>query len=222
MKILLVEDDAMVGESLMRGLRDAGYAVDWARDGQSASTALADEHNHYLLALLDWGLPKQDGLSVLKRLRDSGSELPILMITARDEVEDRVIGLDHGADDYLVKPFALAELMARIRSVLRRKEGRARNLIEYRDLVIDPVEKTVTLRGELVPLTMQEYKVLFALIEYPGMLLSREQLQQRLYGWDQEIDSNVIPVVVHRVRRKLGDNFIENVRTFGWRIPRLS
>ncbi|MDB5986842.1 MAG: response regulator [Nevskia sp.] len=212
----------MVGESLMRGLRDAGYAVDWARDGQSASTALADEHNHYLLALLDWGLPKQDGLSVLKRLRDSGSELPILMITARDEVEDRVIGLDHGADDYLVKPFALAELMARIRSVLRRKEGRARNLIEYRDLVIDPVEKTVTLRGELVPLTMQEYKVLFALIEYPGMLLSREQLQQRLYGWDQEIDSNVIPVVVHRVRRKLGDNFIENVRTFGWRIPRLS
>jgi two-component system response regulator QseB len=218
MRLLLVEDDHMIGESLVRGLRDDGYAVDWVRDGAAALAALQDRQAEFSIAVVDWNLPRQDGLSVIKAVRAAGNRLPILMITARDDLSDRISGLDGGADDYLVKPFEFAELKARLRSLMRRQDGRASTEIVHGKLVLDPVTHSVRL-GELsVAITAREFALLRALMERPGAVLSRAQLEERLYGWDESVQSNAIEFVIHGLRKKLGSTIIENVRGVGWRM----
>ena len=218
MRILLIEDDRMIGESLQRGLRDEGYAVNWVRDGNSALTALRDQQADYAMALIDWGLPKRDGLAVLKAARSAGNRVPVLMVTARDAVEDRIIGLDAGADDYLVKPFDLAELKARIRSLLRRAAGRAESELVHGKLTLNPATHRVSLDGVDASLTAREFALLHALLERPGAILSREQIENRIYGWGEEVSSNAVDVLIHGMRRKLGADTIRNVRGLGWRI----
>jgi two-component system response regulator QseB len=218
MRLLLVEDDPMIGESLVRGLRDDGYAVDWVRDGAAGLAALKDRQADFSIAILDWNLPRQDGLSVLQAVRASGNRVPILMMTARDGLTDRVNGLDGGADDYLVKPFELAELKARLRSLLRRQDGRASSEIVHGELVLDPVTHTVRLRDAAVTVTAREFALLRALMERPGAVLSRTQLEERLYGWDESVQSNAIEFLIHSLRKKLGSTIIENVRGVGWRM----
>jgi len=218
MRLLLVEDDRMIGDSLVRGLGDEGYHVDWVRDGVAASAALADPSADFALVLLDWGLPRQDGMAVLRELRAGRSLVPVLMITARDTLQDRVEGLDAGADDYLVKPFALAEVKARIRSLLRRQEARASAEMVHGELVLDPVRHEVRLHGQPVAVTPREFSLLRVLLARPGAVHSRTQLEQSLYGWSEAIESNVIEVIIHTLRRKLGATIIDNVRGVGWRI----
>jgi len=206
----------MIGEAVRAGLRQQGFSVDWVRDGVAAEQALLTEP--YDACLLDLGLPRKEGLAVLRRLRERGSMLPVLLVTARDAITDRVEGLDAGADDYVVKPFDLAELGARIRAVTRRKGGRARAIIEHCDVALDPATREVRRNGELVPLSPREFALLQALLEHPGRILSRAQLEQRLYGWGEEVESNVVEVHVHTLRRKLGADFIRNVRGVGYRV----
>ena len=216
MRILLSEDDVMIGEAVQRGLRHFGFIVDWVRDGMQAEQALAVES--YDLLLLDLGLPRRQGLDVLKGLRGRGADLPVMIITARDAVTDRVAGLDAGADDYVVKPFDLAELAARIRALLRRRGGRAGNLIEHRGVALDPSARAVTRDGVPVELSAREFALLHALMEHPGRILSKAQLEERLYGWGEEVESNVVEVYVHSLRRKLGAQFIRTVRGLGYRL----
>lgn len=218
MRLLLVEDDHMIGESLVRGLRDDGYAVDWVRDGAAALAALRDRQADFSIAVVDWNLPRQDGLSVIKAVRASGNRLPILMITARDDLSDRISGLDGGADDYLVKPFEFAELKARLRSLSRRQDGRASTEIVHGNLVLDPVTHSVRLGEVSVAITAREFALLRALMERPGAVLSRAQIEERLYGWDESVQSNAIEFVIHSLRKKLGSTIIENVRGVGWRM----
>jgi DNA-binding response OmpR family regulator len=206
----------MIGDSVQKGLRSEGFTVDWVQDGRSAELALETEV--YALLLLDLGLPRKDGLQLLQDLRQRGADLPVLIITARDSVPDRVKGLDAGADDYLVKPFDLAELLARMRALLRRRGGRARDVLEAGALRLDPATKEVHWRGEPVPLSAREFALLHALLEQPGAVLSREQLEDRLYGWGEEIESNAVEVHIHHLRRKLGAPVIRNVRGVGYRI----
>jgi two-component system, OmpR family, response regulator QseB len=216
MRLLLAEDDTMIGDAARAGLRRLGFSVDWVQDGVAAEQALLTEP--YDAFLLDLGLPRKAGLAVLRRLRERGSMLPVLVLTARDAITDRVEGLDAGADDYVVKPFDLAELAARIRAVTRRKAGRAQAVIEHGNVVLDPATREVRRNGELVPLSPREFALLEALLEYPGRILSRAQLEERLYGWGEEVESNVIEVHVHTLRRKLGADFIRNVRGVGYRV----
>ncbi len=216
MRVLLVEDDAMIGDSLRKGLRGEGFAVDWVRDGHGAELAL--ETTDYALVLLDLGLPKKDGLAVLRDWRQRGNAVPVLILTARDAVPDRVMGLDSGADDYLVKPFDLAELLARMRALLRRQAGRARDLIEVGSFRLDPVAHTVEYRGQAVQLSGREFALLHALLETPGSVLSREQLEDRLYGWGEEVESNAVEVHVHNLRRKFDPRIIRTVRGVGYRL----
>jgi two-component system response regulator QseB len=221
-RLLLVEDDRMIGESLVRGLRDDGYVVDWVRDGTAGLAAIQDPTTPYAVAVLDWNLPRKDGLSVLKAARRSGNILPVLMITARDELADRVSGLDSGADDYLVKPFELAELKARLRSLLRRRDGRASSEVVHGAIVLDPVTHTVRLHDAPVAVTSREFALLRALMDRPGAVLSRNRIEEHLYGWDTEVQSNAIEFTIHSLRRKLGNGVIENVRGVGWRIGLVS
>lgn len=216
MRILLAEDDPMIGDSLRKGLRAEGFTVDWVQDGRGAELAL--ETTDYALVLLDLGLPRKDGLAVLRDWRQRGCTVPVLILTARDAVPDRVQGLDSGADDYLVKPFDLAELLARMRALLRRQTGRARDLIEVGALRLDPVAHAIEYRGQPVSLSAREFALLHALLEAPGAVLSREQLEDRLYGWGEEVESNAIEVHVHNVRRKLGAGIIRTVRGVGYRL----
>ena len=216
MRVLLVEDDEMIGDSLRKGLRGEGFTVDWARDGRDAELAL--ETTEYALVLLDLGLPRKDGLVVLRDWRQRGNAVPVLVLTARDAVPDRVKGLDSGADDYLVKPFDLTELLARMRALLRRQTGRARDLIEVGTLRLDPVAHTVEYRGRPVPLSAREFTLLHALLETPGAVLSREQLEDRLYGWGEEVESNAVEVHIHNLRRKLDSRIIRTVRGVGYRL----
>jgi two-component system response regulator QseB len=190
--------------------------VDWVRDGVAAEQALLGET--YDACLLDLGLPRKAGLDVLRRLRERGSMLPVLVLTARDAITDRVDGLDAGADDYVVKPFDLAELAARIRAVTRRKGGRAQAAIEHGEITLDPATREVRRNGELVALSPREFALLQALLEHPGRILSRAQLEERLYGWGEEVESNVVEVHLHTLRRKLGADFIRNVRGVGYRV----
>ena len=206
----------MIGEAVRAGLRQQGFSVDWVRDGVAAEQALLTEP--YDACLLDLGLPRKEGLAVLRRLRERGSMLPVLLVTARDAITDRVEGLDAGADDYVVKPFDLAELGARIRAVTRRKGGRAQAIIEHRDVGLDPATREVRRNGELVPLSPREFALLHALLEHPGRILSRAQLEERIYGWGAEVESNVVEVHVHTLRRKLGADFVRNVRGVGYRV----
>jgi DNA-binding response OmpR family regulator len=217
MRLLLVEDDPMVGEAVREGLRQEGYVVDWVRDGKAAETALAA--HAFAGVLLDLGLPRKDGLEVLRSLRARRDPLPVLVITARDTVSQRVAGLDAGADDYLVKPFDLDELSARVRALLRRAAGRPAPVIEHGPLAIDPAAREVKLRGAPVALSAKEYALVAALTERPGIVLSRAQLEERLYGWGEEVSSNAVEVHIHNLRRKLGDDTIRNVRGVGYTIP---
>jgi two-component system, OmpR family, response regulator QseB len=216
MRVLLIEDDAMIGRAVAAGLQDAGYTVDWVRDGADAELALG--HQLYELALLDLGLPRRDGLDILKGLRRSGSSVPVVIITARDAVADRVAGLDSGADDYLVKPFDLDELLARARAVIRRKEGRSRPEMSCGALSVDPVTRAVRFRGMPVELSPREFAVLEALMKEPGAVVSREKLEDAVYGWGEEVGSNSIEVHLHHLRRKLTPELIRNVRGVGYRI----
>jgi two-component system response regulator QseB len=220
MRVLLVEDDVMIGASLQQGLRDDGYAVDWVKDGRAAEVALADPAHQ--LVLLDLGLPHKDGLTLLRALRKRGSRVPVLVLTARDAIEDRVQGLDAGADDYLVKPFSLAELAARMRALLRRDAGRADPLVRVGSLTLDPSTREVTRDGKPVTLSAREYALLEALVARPGAVLSRTQLEEKLYGWGQEVESNTVEVYIHALRRKLGQDFIKNVRGVGYMVPKAS
>ncbi|HET9699475.1 MAG TPA: response regulator [Burkholderiales bacterium] len=215
MRLLLVEDDPMLGEAVSRGLRREGFALDWVRDGRAAELSL--ETGVHDLLLLDLGLPRRDGLEVLRSLRRRGSAIPALILTARDGIEDRVKGLDSGADDYMVKPFDLQELAARVRALLRRRGGRARPEIEHGALRLDPASHEALWRGAPVKVSPREFALLLALAEQPGEVLSREQLEERLYGWE-EVESNAVEVHIHNLRRKLGAGVIRNVRGVGWKI----
>ena len=217
MRVLLVEDDPMIGSSVQSGLKQDGYSVDWVRDGIAAELAMAN--GVYELLLLDLGLPHKSGLDLLESLRKSGASLPVLVITARDSVADRVKGLDAGADDYLVKPFDLTELSARIRALLRRQGGRSSPVLEHGQLLLNPATHEVMLGGAPVNLSVREFALLHAFLEQPGVPLSRAQLEERLYGWDEEIESNVVEVYIHSLRRKLGAEWIRNVRGVGYLIP---
>jgi len=218
MRILLVEDDRMIGESIRTALRQDGGAVDWVRDGRSADSTLASEQ--FDLVLLDLGLPQRDGIEILRAMRSRHDQTPVIVLTARDALADRVTGLDAGADDYLVKPFELEELAARIRAVTRRKSGRAEPAMQVGQVRLDPALRQVTVGGEPVMLSAREYAVLEALMMRPGAILSRAQLEDRLYGWGDAIESNAVSVYIHQLRRKLGNDFIRNVRGVGYYVGR--
>ena len=208
----------MIGDSVLQGLRQDGFVVDWVRDGKAAELAVLNEV--YDLMLLDLGLPRKEGLDVLKGVRAKGNAIPVMILTARDAVADRVKGLDAGADDYLVKPFDLDELSARIRALLRRRSGRAEPLIQVGRLSLNPATREVTLDGQPVALSAREYALLAALIDRPGAVLSREQLEEMIYGWDREVGSNTVEVHIHSLRRKLGQDFIKNVRGVGYMVAK--
>jgi two-component system response regulator QseB len=217
MRILIVEDDPMIGRALATGLSESGYATDWVRDGEAAELALA--HGTYDLALLDLGLPRKDGLEVLKTLRRAKVELPVLVISARDSLADRVTGLDSGADDYLAKPFDLDEVLARMRAIFRRHAaGRGSPEVSYGALTLDPVKRSVRFRGEAVALSGREFAVLEALMRQPGALVTREKLLDSVYGWGAEVESNAVEVHLHHLRRKLCPELILNVRGVGYRL----
>jgi len=218
MRLLLVEDDELLGNGLQVGLQQSGYAVDWVKDGQSAELFLGA--GTYDLMILDIGLPKRSGLEVLKSLRGAGNPLPVLLLTARDTVEDKVAGLDSGADDYLVKPFDLDELAARIRALLRRRSGRSEPVIRHRDIVLDPASHAVTHAGRPVELAPREFAVLQQLLENRGRVLSRAQLEQNLYSWKDEVDSNAVEVHIHHLRRKLWPELIRTIRGVGYVIDK--
>jgi two-component system response regulator QseB len=218
MRVLLAEDDPMIGASVREGLRQDGFAVDWVSDGRAAELALADPVHDALL--LDLGLPKRAGLEVLASMRRRGDARPVLILTARDAVADRVAGLDAGADDYLVKPFELDELAARLRAMLRRSAGRAAPLLEHGDIQLDPAMHEVRRSGQPVELSAREFALLEALLARPGAILSRSQLEERLYGWSDGVESNAVEVHIHSLRRKLGAEMIQNIRGVGWKMAR--
>jgi two-component system response regulator QseB len=218
MRLLLAEDDRMIGAGVERGLKQDGFTVDWVQDGRAAELAL--EQKVHDLLLLDLGLPRRDGLDVLTAMRRRGDIRPVLILTARDAVADRVAGLDAGADDYLVKPFDLDELAARIRALLRRDAGRAQPVVTYGALELRPATHEVRLHGEPVVLSAREFALLEALLARPGAILSRAQLEERLYGWNEEVESNAVEVHLHALRRKLGADAIRNVRGVGWMIAK--
>jgi DNA-binding response OmpR family regulator len=215
-RLLLVEDDTMIGEAIRAGLRREGFAVDWVHDGEMAEQVLKSEP--FDLLLLDLGLPRRSGLAVLTALRTRGDALPVIILTARDAVSDRVQGLDAGADDYLVKPFDLDELAARIRALLRRKSGQAAPAIEHLGVILNPAAHTVQRDGRDVALSPKEFALLQLLMERPGTLHPRARIEARLYGWGEEVESNAVEVHVHGLRRKLGADFILTVRGVGYRV----
>ena len=217
MRILLAEDDQMIGEVVLDTLRAEGYAVDWVKDGAMAETALATAD--YDLLLLDLGLPRKLGLEVLRGLRAKKKRLPVLIATARDAVAERIAGLDAGADDYLVKPYDLDELLARVRALLRRAAGRAEPVYAWGEVRITPATREVTLAGQPVTLSAREWAVLEPLLARPGRVLSRAQLEEKLYAWRDDINSNAVEVYIHGVRKKLGAGLIQNQRGLGYRVP---
>ncbi|MEP6944050.1 MAG: response regulator transcription factor [Betaproteobacteria bacterium] len=214
MRILFAEDDPMIGASVRRGLTQDGFTVDWVADGRAAELALAERVHDVLL--LDLGLPRKAGLDVLTAMRRRGDTRPVLIVTARDAVSDRVAGLDAGADDYLVKPFALDELAARLRALLRRNAGRAEPVIVHGALELDPAARELRCNGTPVALSAREFALLEALLARPGAILSRAQLEEKLYGWSDAVESNAVEVHIHALRRKLGADLIRNVRGVGW------
>jgi DNA-binding response OmpR family regulator len=218
MRLLLVEDDPMIGEAVQDLLRAEHYAVDWARDGDAADTALRTQP--YDLVLLDLGLPKRDGLAVLRDLRARKNRTPVLVATARDAVAQRIEGLDAGADDYVLKPYDLDELLARIRALLRRAAGRAEPVYEHKGVCINPATRESTVNGVPVVLSAREWAVLEPLIARPGMVLSRQQLEDKLYGWGDEVSSNAVEVYIHGLRKKLGPELVLNVRGVGYLVPK--
>jgi two-component system OmpR family response regulator len=220
MRVLLVEDDKMVGSAVMQALRDASYAVDWVMDGEAAIHAAESEA--YEVALLDLGLPVADGREVLRRLRKIDRKLPVIIVTARDGVDDRIDGLDLGADDYLVKPFEIRELLARMRAVLRREGSGSPALLTNGRLRLDPATREAEFFGEKSFLTAREFALLQALLMRPGTILSRGELERQIYGWNEEVESNAIEFLIHTIRKKLGAMAIRNVRGVGWMVDRVS
>ena len=218
MRILLVEDDSMIGEALSVALRDSAYAVDWVKDGATASTTL--EHGEHQAVLLDLGLPKRDGFEVLRRLRLGGNTVPVIVITARDSVTDRIKGLDFGADDYLVKPFDVNELLARLRAVIRRQGGQAAPLLTNGKVSLDQATMEARCGDAVELLSAREFALLHALLLRPGAILTRAELEERIYGWNEEVESNAVDFLIHGVRKKLGASAIKNVRGAGWMVEK--
>ncbi|MDF1677307.1 MAG: response regulator [Legionellaceae bacterium] len=214
MRLLLVEDDELLGDAVKTGLMQFGYVVDWLKDGESAKLALKIES--FELVILDLGLPKLSGLALLKHMRQTGNRTPVIILTARESVEDRIEGLDTGADDYMIKPFDLSELSARIRALIRRSQGRADTIIQYRNITLDPAAHTVLLDQRDINLSRREFALLQKLLENQGHVLSREQLMQSIYGWDEDLDSNVLEVHIHNLRKKLNADFIRTIRGIGY------
>jgi two-component system, OmpR family, response regulator len=219
MRTLLVEDDRMIGAAVAQALRDASYAVDWVTDGETAIEAV--EAEQYDLVLLDLGLPGADGLDVLRRFKTRG-RLPVIIVTARDAIDDRIAGLDLGADDYLVKPFEVRELLARMRAVLRRQGSGAPPILSNGVISLDPATHEVSHDGGTCRLTAREFALLQALLSRPGSILSRTELERRIYGWDEEVASNAVEFLIHALRRKIGAAAIRNVRGVGWMVDRAS
>jgi two-component system, OmpR family, response regulator len=218
MRVLLVEDDPMIGASIQQGLRQEGWTIDWVQDGAAVDGAVRT--TAYTLVLLDLGLPHRSGCEILATLRRRGNPVPVVILTARDAVADRIRGLDSGADDYLVKPFDLNELAARLRAVLRRQSGRADPVIRHGPLMLDPTTHEVTWHGAAVTLSGREFAVLQALLERPGAVLSRTQLEERLYGWEDEVASNAIEVHISHLRHKLAPAVVRTVRGVGYLVPK--
>lgn len=219
MRVLLVEDDPMIGQAIQAAMRDGSYAVDWVRNGQRALDSLATQH--YDVVLLDLGLPGKDGMAVLQAMRGRQNPVPVLIITARDGLEDRIKGLDGGADDYVLKPFEISELLARMRAVLRRKGGQAEPLLISALLSLDPATHEAVAQGRApVVLSNREFALLQALMLRPGAILSRSELEERVYGWGEEVESNAIDFLIHGLRKKLGGEVIRNVRGAGWMVSR--
>lgn len=218
MRIVLAEDDQQLGEGLSLGLRQLGHTVDWVIDGSEAEQAIFSDNIDALI--LDLGLPKQDGLEVLKKIRATGDDLPVLVLTARDTLEDRIQGLDMGADDYVVKPFDLMEVDARLRAICRRREGRAAPVITFADLVLDPASRSLRKAGEEIQLGANEYAVLESLITHQDRIMSRQALEESLYGWDEGVESNAVEVYIHHIRKKLGKELIKTIRGVGYMIQK--
>jgi DNA-binding response OmpR family regulator len=216
LRLLLVEDDPLLGDGVRAGLRLADYAVDWVQDGDLARAALMD--HAYDACVLDLGLPRRDGLAVLKELRDRGSTLPVLILTARDSNADKIAGLDSGADDYLTKPFDLDELLARLRALMRRASGAATPTLSHGPVILEPASKRVTLHGEPVALSAREYALLHDLLSHRQQIRTRAQLEESLYAWGEETGSNTVEVYIHHLRKKLGPTFIQTIRGFGYQL----
>jgi two-component system response regulator QseB len=218
MRLLLVEDDDLLGDAVKTGLQQYGYVVDWLKDGESAKSALKSEL--FDLIVLDLGLPRLSGLGLLQNIRDEGNTTPVLILTARETVEDRVTGLDAGADDYLVKPFDLNELCARVRALIRRSLGRADSTLHYKNISLDPASHQVIVDNEEVNVPRREFALLQKLLENQGQVLSREQLMQSIYGWEEDVDSNTLEVHIHNLRKKLDANFIRTIRGIGYMVEK--
>lgn len=219
MRVLLVEDDKMIGAAVVEALKDAAYAVDWVRDGGLAIEATRSET--YELALLDLGLPAVDGLDVLKTIRAANVKLPVIILTARDALDDRIRGLDLGADDYLIKPFEIQELLARMRAVIRREGSGASPILSNGKILLDPATREASFYGEKALLSAREFALLQALLQRPGVILSRADIERHIYGWSEEVESNAVEFLIHAIRKKLGALAIRNVRGVGWMVDRL-
>ncbi len=218
MRILLVEDDYYIGRAIQQALNDAAYAVDWVKDGNAALSAL--QAQEYGVVLLDLGLPGKDGIDVLQTLRKAKNSIPVIITTARDAVKDRIKGLDYGADDYLVKPFLISELQARIRAVVRRNQGVADPILSNDVLELNPVTHEVKVDNEAYVLSAREYALLHALMLRPGNIMSRDELEDSIYGWNEEVASNAIEFIIHGLRKKMGRETIKNVRGLGWMVSK--
>lgn len=218
MRILLIEDDLMIGRSLCRALKDVGMNVDWVQDGASGESAVGS--GGYALVLLDLGLPQRSGCDVLRAMRARGDRTPLLIITARDEIDDRVAGLELGADDYVVKPFGFKELMARIRAILRRGDTRGSLTVGNGETTLNLATQEATYRGRTLPLSAREFALLRALLDHPGTILSRAQLEERLYGRHKDVGLTAVEVIIHYLRRKFDNEIIRNVRGVGWMVVR--
>jgi two-component system response regulator QseB len=214
MRVLLVEDDELLGDAVKTGLTQFGYLVEWLKDGDSARTVLRSEG--FELIILDLGLPKLSGLALLQWIRNEGKNTPVIILTARDSIEDKVKGLDSGADDYLIKPFDLNELSARVRALVRRSQGRADTILYYKNITLDPAAHSVFVDDVMVNVPRREFSLLQKLLENAGQVLSREQLMQSIYSWDEDVDSNALEVHIHNLRKKLNANFIRTIRGIGY------
>jgi two-component system response regulator QseB len=214
MRLLLIEDDELLGDAVKTGLTQFGYIIDWLKDGESARSALRTEI--FELIILDLGLPKLSGIALLQTIRQEGNKTPVIILTARESVESRIKGLDSGADDYIIKPFDLNELSARIRALTRRSQGRADTVLHYRNVTLDPAAHSVTVDDQVLNVPRREFSLLQKLLENSGHVLSREQLMQSIYGWDEDVDSNALEVHIHNLRKKLNANYIRTIRGIGY------
>ena len=218
MRVLLVEDDELLGDGIYSGLKHYGHTVDWVKDGKSAFEALSRQQENFDIVVLDLGLPRMSGLEILRRVREKNISVPVLILTAKDTIESRVQGLDAGADDYLPKPFDLDELCARLRALQRRSKSRAQPVLAHGDITIDPAAHVVTLKGESVTLSRREFTLLQKLLENTGRVISRDQLNQTLYGWGENIDSNALEVHIHNLRKRFGTKLIRTIRGVGYMV----